>query len=306
MGSFNPSASAEANAIKVQGNTINLGRPQGANSAIRGLVRLIAPVTYERREAAARDVRVDSLIANAEKILRTFPGWNEQRSILESAGYRVTNEQAKNVAAVLDGAQDIIDRSDSDVIGLSPESRDFIIEGSKGAYDQKAREMWSRAAAGEAERPGSFSRRTMSILADMSAYECAAFAKLCSFCVAVSSGNRPLLVLHEEKGVRDFNGGVFTYDERSALESIGLIDCGIRRLFTLEKRCSCSLIAGNELVEITNNGPSEREFSFSPCFTKFGYELAKLCQIGTGDRLSEFLSLMASEQGFVSRVNLSA
>lgn len=46
--------------------------------------------------------------------------------------------------------------------------------------------IWGKILAGEINRPGSFSKRTLSILNDMNAKEADNFNKLCSICVKVN------------------------------------------------------------------------------------------------------------------------
>lgn len=182
---------------------------------------------------------------------------------------------------------------------IDPEWAENFRDHAEKVSTKEVQQVWAKMLAGEINKPGSFSKRTMSILADMSAYECEAFAKLCSFSIASPNSNMPpLVVLYEKKDVPDFNDGAFTYDERSSLEALGLIDCGLIRNLTLEKGGKLLFNIGSLTIEITNNTDSKRKLGFSPLLTRFGCELASICKLGNGNQLHEYLTAMAIEQGF--------
>ena len=51
----------------------------------------------------------------------------------------------------------------------------------RGISDDDMQDLWARILAGEANRPGSFSRKTVNLMEDMSKDEAALFVRLCSF-----------------------------------------------------------------------------------------------------------------------------
>ena len=303
------SASAEANAVKLSGNTVNVNLSSVGTfdkpGSLARIVRLVNPVYYERREAEARAIRVESVMSAAKRIYDEFPNMSERRSVMEAMGYRMTNEQADNVVEVLENAQRNLDSQGREGMGLLPEARDAIVEGSKAAYDDSVRSMWARLVTGESIQPGSFSKRTMSILSDMGPSDALMFETLCSMCVMPVYGKTiefsPYVILHEDESATSFNDGAFTYGNRSALESFGLIDSSVTRFVKLEPGGRAAFVAGRELVTLENRTESEVKFSTSPVLTRSGIELARLCEVGSGSGLSYFLAKRASEIGLVSR-----
>lgn len=296
------SASAEANIAKISGNTVNFNQAPlsivSGPTGIAKLVRTVAPVWYERREAEALSVRTDSLVETAQRIKEQFPVMNERRAIMEALGYRMTNEQADNVFSVMSQAQGNLngDKEISDAV--SPETRDYIVEGSKAAYEEYARSLWAKLVAGEMEQPGSYSKRTMSVLADMSPDDAKAFSELCSTCVYICSRNTvstvmPYIIMVEDESGSTFNNGLFNYSKRSQLESLGVIDSSIRSFITLRPGESSSFIVGDRLVTVRNDTDSKKEFSASPVLTKSGLELFRLCKIGSFSNLAEYLAKKA-------------
>lgn len=306
------SASAEANAVKLSGNTVNVNLPSVGTSdrpgALARIVRLVNPVYYERRDAEARAIRADSVMATARRIYDEFPNMSERRSVMEAMGYRMTNEQADNVVEVLEEARENLDSQEKKSKGLLPEARDAIVEGSKAAYDDTVRSMWAKLVTGESIQPGSFSKRTMSVLSDMGRGDALTFEVLCSMCVMPVYGKTiefsPYVILHEDESATSFNDGAFTYENRSALESFGLIDSSVTRLAKLKPGGTATFVAGNELVTLENRTGSEVKLSASPVLTQSGIELARLCEVGSGDGLSYFLAKEASDIGLVSHSNI--
>lgn len=84
------SASAEANAVKLSGNTVNVNLSSVGTfdkpGALARIVRLFNPVYYERREAEARAIRAESVMATARRLCDEFPNMSERRSVMEAMG----------------------------------------------------------------------------------------------------------------------------------------------------------------------------------------------------------------------------
>lgn len=306
------SASAEANAVKVSDNTVNInlsscGEPDRPGALAR-LVRLINPTYYEKREADARMIKAESVITTAKRFYEEFPSMSERRAVMESMGYRMTNEQADNVVRVLEEAQSNLDLQGKEAKGLLPEARDAIFEGSKEAYDDTVRSMWAKLVTGEVVKPGSFSKRTMSILSDMGADDARLFCTLCSMCVLPIHKNKiefsPFVILNEDESGTSFNAGSFTYGNRSALESFGLVDSNITRFVKIKVGENAAFVAGSELVILENRTESDIKFSTSPVLTQSGKELAGLCDVASADSLSFFLAKEASKSGLLVCSNL--
>ena len=62
------------------------------------------------------------------------------------------------------------------MIGLS-----IFFEKSRIVSDNEMQELWSRVLAGEANDPGTYSKRTVNFLSDLDKGEAALFTKLCGF-----------------------------------------------------------------------------------------------------------------------------
>lgn len=308
-----PGISAKASGVNFEGNEANLSANlsvsptvvfQGGERSlepkgVERFLRLMNPVRYEEREAEARAIQTQSFIDSVKSVRESLPFATEQRAVMEALGYRMSNEQADNMMAAIDGAQGVLDRAGGNIRPLTPEIRDAIVDGAKSAYDDEARKIWSRLIAEEASSSGSFSKRTVSILSNMSRNEVDVFRRFCSYCIP---NELPLAVLHptpDDGG--GFNGGAFTYEMRNVLESIGLINCGTRSEIRVPaKRTMLIRFNGNDLA-IENPREVDAKLSFSPVVTEYGIELSTLCSddIGTAPDIAEYITLIAKKQGFV-------
>ena len=299
------SASAEANAVKLSGNTVNfnlssVGTSDGLGALAR-IVRLVNPVYYERREAEARAIRAESIMSAAKLIYDEFPNMSERRAVMEAIGYRMTNEQADNVAEVLDEAQSILDSRDREARGLPPEARDTIFEGSRGAYDEEVRSMWAQLVAEEASHPGVFSLRTLRVLSSMDATDVRDFSTLCTCIVHNERGeeyrDKVHVLLHSSRSGRYLNGGAFDYGRLSSLESIGLLSTSVHDVTSLNPGQTLELSTGSSVVITRNDHAEPWPCSFQVSLTRAGLELSTLCEWGTCPNLDKFAAIRVRECG---------
>ena len=88
--------------------------------------------------------------------------------------------------------------------------------------DNEMQELWSRVLAGEANAPGTYSKRTVNFLSDLDKAEADLFTKLCGFVWMI--GNLVPLVFDESAKIYNRHG--INFDTLSHLESIGLVQFG--------------------------------------------------------------------------------
>lgn len=288
-------ATAEANAVKLSGNTLNVNITPSERSEfglLARIIRQINPAYYERREAEARSIKTESVMISARRIFEEFPNMTERRALMEAMGYRMTNEQADNVVEVLEGASERLASQGSAVTkGLLPESRDAIFEGSKTAYDETVRSMWEKLIAEEATEPGKYSKRTMSILSIMDRNDALLFKKLCSTSLQlVQQGSlRPCAVLNN-MGTRGYNFGFLSLADLDTLASLGLISMTTWVDWKIVERGSCSIPVNGHTAVISNPTDVVKSFRLSSMrFLNEGEALASLCDMGTYPRLKEAL-----------------
>lgn len=85
--------------------------------------------------------------------------------------------------------------------------------------DNEMRDVWARILSGEANAPGSFSKRTVDVVASLDKSDAALFTKLCSFAWMI--GNVTALVFDTTDTIYKDQG--ITFNTLTHLESLGLI-----------------------------------------------------------------------------------
>ena len=91
----------------------------------------------------------------------------------------------------------------------------------RSVSDSDMQVLWSRILAGEANSPGSYSKRTVNYVSELEKEEANQFSRLCGYCITLSGEKIPL--------VFDLTHQVYTekrldFSALSHLDSIGLID----------------------------------------------------------------------------------
>lgn len=168
--------------------------------------------------------------------------------------------------------------------------------------DGEMQDLWSRVLAGEANAPGTYSKRTVNFLSDLDKIDAELFTKLCGFGWVI--GNVVPLVF-------DFNADIYIqqgidFGALSHLESIGLIQfnslAGFKRL-KVPKRYVVWYYGTSLALEMPNDADNELTIG-KALLTKTGQELAPICAGApvTGfweyvnDRWKQYLPQPKSEQ----------
>ena len=141
--------------------------------------------------------------------------------------------------------------------------------------DTEMQGLWSRVLAGEANAPGTYSKRTVNFLGDLDKGDADLFTKLCGFGWQI--GNVIPLVFDITADIYTKHG--LTFNALSHLESIGLIQfnnlTGFRRL-GLPKKFAVLYYGQPLVMEMPKDSDNELEIGHV-LLTKVGQELAPIC-----------------------------
>ena len=86
--------------------------------------------------------------------------------------------------------------------------------------DDQMKDLWARILAGQGNNPGSFSRKTVNLVADLEKRDATIFANLCRFGWLLNNSFQPL-VLDDQHEIYNKHG--INFDTLTHLESLGLI-----------------------------------------------------------------------------------
>ncbi|WP_416796236.1 DUF2806 domain-containing protein [Ciceribacter azotifigens] len=112
-------------------------------------------------------------------------------------------------------------RSDADPAAIDRDWLASMFDRAQLYSSEEAQELWGRILGEEANKPGTFSRRSLEVINSLDASDARAFEKLCS---AMWDWGKPMLVIVDPN-----KSGVpgLTFDDILTLESIGLISTGL-------------------------------------------------------------------------------
>ncbi len=141
--------------------------------------------------------------------------------------------------------------------------------------DIEMQSLWSRILAGEANSPGSFSKRTVNFLSDLDKGDAILFTKLCGFGWHI--GNIVPLVYDEHNEIYIKNG--INFNTLTHLDSIGLIQFNAIAGFLRTKLPKSFKVAYyGQIVECKMSKDKENEMNIgNVLLTKTGEELARIC-----------------------------
>jgi len=141
--------------------------------------------------------------------------------------------------------------------------------------DSQMQQLWSRVLAGEANAPGTYSKRTVNFLSDLDKTDAAFFGNLCGFAWGIG-GAFPLIFDTEKEFYRE---NQINFQTLSHLESIGLIKFNQLEGFIrigLPKRFHAAYYGMRLQLEMPGEANNRLEVG-SVLLTKVGQELARVC-----------------------------
>jgi hypothetical protein len=159
-----------------------------------------------------------------------------------------------------------------------------VFEKFRRVSDEELQDLWSQILAGEVNRPGSFSARTINTISVLSKKEALAFKSICTFSW-IDEENLPTLLVYA-----DMINGRYSYPF-SWIDLYSLIECGLIILSSSREYFSRS-VGGREinfsyhgnlyLVQNLKNGEDLTAADGVPSgnliLTQAGRELARICE----------------------------
>jgi len=153
--------------------------------------------------------------------------------------------------------------------------------------DDDMQQLWSRILAGEANRPGAFSKRTVNLLADLDKGDAELFTRLCGF--AWQIGNIVPLVFDAQGEAHNRHG--INFNSLGHLESLGLIQfndiAGFQRV---KLPRNVTVFYYGRPVELTFPKDADNALDLGKVLlSRAGHELAAVCGSTPVDGFFEYV-----------------
>ncbi len=233
------------------------------SAAIGGVFKPYQIIRVAKAEAEADRVRAQTEIEISDLHRRAL-----QRFLNEEA------QKQQNIEDVTSKAIPLLEE------GAKPENleNDWIanfFDKSRLTSNEELQQIWARVLAGEANRPGTFARRTVNFLASLDKSDADQFTALCSFCWMIG-GVTPLVFdpsneIYTERGIN--------FSVLSHLAAIGLIQFEPLGGFVrqqLPKRFAVFYYGRSVQLQMPLDANNTLELGHV-LLTKMGIELAPIC-----------------------------
>ena len=153
--------------------------------------------------------------------------------------------------------------------------------------DKEMQDLWSRVLAGEANTPGTYSKRTVNFLSDLDKADAQLFLRLCGFAWVI--GDVVPLVFDFQQEI--YNKSGIGFDNLSHLESIGLVQFDSLAGFVrtgLPRRFPVFYYGESLVLEMSNDDGNQLEIG-KVRLTRVGKELAPICGSTPVEGFREFM-----------------
>ena len=194
------------------------------SDAVGWLTAPTQEVRMARGKAAAGLILAQSEIQIAEL---------QAADLVKRAGFRVAVEQViqqMNIEAIIIRALAHLNEN------AVPHTMDDgwvlnFFDKCKYVSDEQMQELWAKLIAGEANQPGTFSRKTVNLMADLDSYTANLFSTYCGFAIDIGKQGVPLIVFDQSKELPSiYRDQGIDYQALRVLAEIGLISIGFEHL----------------------------------------------------------------------------
>lgn len=263
-----------------------------SGTAVGGVISKLFPGIAKRSEDNAASDSVQNVLRDLDSVL----DWINKNDLPDSIKTAAVNfvferrESTQRVTECIRSAAPIF-KDNTDIDDLDQEWLDYWRMHAEKVRDSDVQAIWGAILAGEVNNPGTISKRTMSILADMEKRDAEAFVNLCSYCIGGTLPNgvkQPLTPMFIDTGEQ------FAMDSQNIarLRALGLIDFTIGSGFGLTRSTKCMpeevVQVGKTTYVLAGDGNAEFTVLQLP-FTEYGEQIASYCAIGEGEGFADAL-----------------
>lgn len=288
---LSPSASGELNLLKVENNGAG-GGAVGKAGLIRKVREAIDPAAAAMTYIEAAEITARGISGIASKLVKA--GTPKEFAVAQAYEIYRGAERLTSVRRAVSHAEDELTNGEYTV----PDEkfmRNFV-SSVEDVCDDDILQMFGKILAGEAEHPGRFSKRTMSILGDMDKESAEAFVLLCSVSVGGCFRNirRPITPIIYGFGPNGSWDQLVDSDSLASLGNLGLIYYRPDMLLPTDAGMDFSAADTYELIinrerYIIANPEGIGVFWQNVKLTREGSQLATLCEAGCAPQFKEMV-----------------
>jgi hypothetical protein len=245
---------------------------------------------YQIVRVAKAEAEVEQIRANSEIAIKDFH---------RRAMHRFLEEEAKKQKNMEDITNKALPNLKEDAKSENVEN-DWItnfFDKCRLISDSEMQKLWSRVLSGEANSPGSYSKRTVNFLSSLDKGDARLFTQLCKFGWMI--GNMVPLIYDVENDI--YNKHEITFNSLNHLESIGLIQfneiTNYQRI-RLPKKINLSYYGQTILLDLKKDTDNVLQIG-KVMLTKIGQELAPICRSSPEPHFFEYICDKWKKEGYI-------
>ncbi len=257
------------------------------SDAVGGYYKPYQIVRVAKAEAEAEKVQADSKIVVQDIQFRAM--------------HRFLEEEAKKQKNMEDIIQKALPNLNDDAKSENVEN-DWItnfFDKCRLISDSEMQGLWSRVLSGEANSPGSYSKRTVNFLSSLDEKDAGLFTKLCKFGWVI--GDVTPLIYDVKNDI--YNKHEINFGALSHLESIGLIQFNMLADFQrtkLPKKVTSFYFGKPALLEFQKESDNQLGIG-KVLFTQIGDELAPICGASPDQEFYEYICDKWKKEGLIKK-----
>jgi hypothetical protein len=269
-------------------NLGDLGKPatvliERVSDAVGGVFKPWQIIRVAEAQAQADKISAIAQIEVSELQRRSI-----QRMLVEEA------RKQQNIEEITSGSLPLLMES-ADPGSVESDWISNFFEKCRLISDQEMQNLWSRVLAGEANAPGTYSKRTINFLGGMDKHDANVFASLCRF----SPGGNGMPLVYDVMAPIYAQSGV-TYGELQHLDDIGLATLSATPSFHLiNQPKEVGMYVYGKLYNINLQQEEGNQFCIGQVLlSKIGKELARLCPNSPVEGFEEYLLAEWRRRGY--------
>ena len=234
---------------------------------------------YQIKRVAKAEAEAEIIRANAQIEISELQQRALNRFLVEEAA------KQENIESITEKAIPQLEEG-ADPGGIEKDWLVDFFDKSRIVSDEEMQNLWSAILAGEANKPGSYSKRTLHLMASLDKKDAVLFTKLCRFVWIV--GSPVPLVFNSQDDIYSSNGINFIVLKH--LDAVGLISfeslSGYKKQ-GFDKKIHTSY--GRKIITLEFPKEDKNDLGIGHAiFTDVGLQLAQFCQGSVADRFEEY------------------
>ena len=215
--------------------------------------------------------------AEAKAELTRMDAQGQETDLRRRAIHRLVEEEARyqsNIEGITGLALPFL-KNESSPLDVEDDWITNFFDKSRIISDSEMQQVWSRLLAGEANTPGTFSKRTVNLLADLDKSDAELFVRLCGFNWVIE--NYVPLIFDFKSDVYNREG--INFNSLSHLETLGLVRFNnVNHYVRLRLPKKVVVFYHGQPIELTLQNEDNNELDVGTVlFTKAGQQLALIC-----------------------------